>query len=92
MPTNEMLGEMLNEAVKRIQHSIQHLKTKFVFDLDQTSSNITLQMLDDPTWVVKRIQHFIQHAENKCWMKCWMRLTEALNALAVSYTYVVRLS
>ena len=77
MPTNEMLGEMLDEAVKRIQHSIQHLKTKFVFDLDQTSSNITLQMLDDPTWVVKRIQHFIQHAENKCWMKRWMRLTRA---------------
>ena len=58
MPRNEMLDEMLDQVVKRIQHSIQHSKTKFVFDLDQTSSNINLQMLDDPTWVVKRIQHF----------------------------------
>ena len=61
MPTNELLDEMLDQAVKRIQHSIQHLKTKFVFDLDQTSSKSMLQMFDDPTWVVKRIQHFIQH-------------------------------
>ena len=36
-------------VVKRIQHSIQHLKNIF-FDLDQTSSNTSLQMLDDPTW------------------------------------------
>ena len=49
MPTNEMLDEMLDQVVKRIQHSIQHSKTTFVFDLDQTSSNIDLQMLDDPT-------------------------------------------
>ena len=54
MLINEMLDEMLDQAVKRIQHSIQHLKTKFVFDLDQTSSNINLQIFDDPTWVVKR--------------------------------------
>ena len=80
MPTNEMLDEMLDQAVKRIQHSIQHSKTKFVFDLDQTSSNINLQMLDDPTWVVKRIQHFIQHWFLACWMKCWMRLTRALDS------------
>ena len=66
-----MLGEMLDGAVKRIQHSIQHLKTKFVFDLDQTSSNISLQMLDEPTWVVKRIQHSIQHLHLACWMKCF---------------------
>ena len=50
MPRNEMLDEMLDQAVKRIQHSIQHSKTKFVFDLGQTSSNINLQMLDDPAW------------------------------------------
>ena len=78
MPRNEMLDEKLDQVVKRIQHSIQHLKTKFVFDLDQTSSNINLHMLDDPTWVVKRIQHFIQHWLLACWMKCWMRLTTAL--------------
>ena len=42
MPTNEMLDEMLDQAVTRIQHSIQHLEAKFVFDLDQTS-------FDDPT-------------------------------------------
>ena len=81
MPRNEMLDEMLDQAVKRIQHSIQHSKTKFVFDLDQTSSNINLQMLNDPTWVVKRIQHFIQHSFSACWMKCWMRLTRALKGL-----------
>ena len=52
MPSNKMLGEMLDEAVKRIQHCIQHLKIKFVFDLNQTSSNINLQILDDPTGVV----------------------------------------
>ena len=51
IPTNEMLDEMLDQVVKRIQDSIQYLKTKFVFDLDQTSSNINLPMLDDPTWV-----------------------------------------
>ena len=61
MPTNEMLDVMLDQAVKRVQYAIQHLKTKFDFDLDQTSSDFNLQMLDDPTWVVKRIQHFIQH-------------------------------
>ena len=77
MPNHEMLDEMLDEAVKRIQHWIQQLKTKFVFDLDQTSSNINLQLLDHPTWVVKRIQHFIQHWFSACWMKCWMRLTGA---------------
>ena len=49
MPTNEMLDEMLDQAVKRIQHSFQRLEAKFVFDLDQTSSNINLQMFDDPT-------------------------------------------
>ena len=48
MPTNEMLDEMLDQAAERIQHSIQHLKTKFVFDLDQTSYNINLQIFDDP--------------------------------------------
>ena len=61
MPINEMLDEMLDQPVKCIQHSVQHLKTKFVFDLDQTSSNINLQMFDDPTWVVKRKQHSIQN-------------------------------
>ena len=49
MPSNEMLDEMLDQAVKRIQHSIQRLKTEFVFDLHQISSNVNLQMLDDPT-------------------------------------------
>ena len=46
MPTDEMLDEMLDQAVKRIQNSNQHSKTKFVFDLDQTSSNINLQMFN----------------------------------------------
>ena len=77
MPTNEMLDELLDQMVKRIQHSIQHLKTKFVLNPDQTSSKVNLQMFDDPTWVVKRIQHFIQHWFSACWMKCWMRLTRA---------------
>ena len=36
MPTNEMLDKMLDQAAKRRQHSVQHIKTKFVFDLDQT--------------------------------------------------------
>ena len=49
MPTSEKLDEMLDQAVKRIQYSIQRLKTKFVFELDQTSSNINLQMFDDLT-------------------------------------------
>ena len=46
-----MLGKMLDEAAKRIQYSIQTLKTKFVFNVDQTSSNIIWQTLDDPKWV-----------------------------------------
>ena len=50
MPRNEMLDEMLDQVVKRIQHSIQHSKTKFAFDLDQTSSNINLQMLVQHGW------------------------------------------
>ena len=78
MPRNRMLGEMLDEAVKRIQH----LKTKFVFDLDQTSSNISLQMLDDSTWVVKYIKYCTQHLRLACWMKCWMRLTGAFGGPA----------
>ena len=49
---NEMLGKMLDEAVRRIQHSIHHLKTKFVL------ISVSLQILDEPTWVVKRIQHY----------------------------------
>ena len=52
----EMLGEMLDEAVKRFQHSIQHFKTKFVFDLDQTSSNISFQC-----WMT---QHWWSNASN----------------------------
>ena len=50
---NEMLSEMLDELVERIQHSFQHLKTKFVFDRDRNASNINFQALDYPTWVVK---------------------------------------
>ena len=48
MPKVEMLDEMLEEAVKRIQH-------------DQTSSNITLEMLDNQTQVAKRVKQFTQH-------------------------------
>ena len=40
---------MLDEAVKRFQHWIQHLKTKIVFDLDQTTSNIHLHILNYQT-------------------------------------------
>ena len=83
MPTNKMLGGVLDQAVKRSQHSIQHLRTQFVFDLDQTSYNINFQMFDEPTWVVKRIQHFIQHWFLACWMKFRMRLTRTLHFIYV---------
>ena len=53
-----MLGKMLDEAAKRIQYSIQTLKTKFVFNVDQTSSNIIWQTLDDPKWVDAMLDAF----------------------------------
>ena len=41
-----------NVMVKRMQHWIQHLKRKFVYDLDQNSSKINLQISNDRVWVV----------------------------------------
>ena len=43
MPTNEMLDEMLDQTVKRIRHSIQHLKTKF-----HASEPIRTTVVDTP--------------------------------------------
>ena len=44
-----MFCEMLVRVVKQIQHFTQQRKTKFVFDRDQTTSNIAEQILCDQT-------------------------------------------
>ena len=48
---------------------------KISFHLDRTSSNINSQMLDDPTWVIKRSQHIFHPAF------VFSLLDEMLNAL-----------
>ena len=53
---NLKFSDVFEGVIKRIQHQIQHLKTKFVFDLDQTSSNMNLQIC--------KIQHGWSNASN----------------------------
>ena len=47
--TKEMFGELFVGVVKQIQPFTQQRKTKFVLDLDQTSSTTAKQMLLDQT-------------------------------------------
>ena len=54
MPKNEMLDEVLDEVLDEAFKRIQHFKTTFVFDLDQPSSSMNLQMLDESILVAER--------------------------------------
>ena len=56
-------------------NSSNSTKTAFASDLDQTSSKIHSQMLDDQAYVAKRAQQFIKHLFGRRWMTCWIRST-----------------
>ena len=66
------MDEKLDAAVKLIQR----FRNNICFNLDQTSYSITLQLLNDPTQVAKRIQQDIQHLfeDVGCWVQKKSRL------------------